>query len=294
MTSITIQSISFRCAVTQLRGGQLFRQKRWIEGHDLSSLAGAASVLLGCHPRQCTYALTTVGPPGSTFLEVTSSSGEALVGPMAGPLPPAPSDHPQTLPQLLEDVGLTHDPVICTDVAGPGRLLVIVRYTSLWDGRLGNPHALPGETTSMFERRRRQEEEDRLDSARHEGFHVLPFSIPPEHWTAADLEHVITLAYRFLSARQPEWHEVGLLSRAEHSAQSHPYSLLIERGDYAATVRLPTFPSRAILEWVEGRRCELDLRQPVTRLRSDEVAPAKPSASTGRTVPTCVMKERAR
>lgn len=171
MANVSVRTISFRCAVTRVHGEQVLRRKHWIQGHDLSSLAASATALLGCHPLQCTYELTNVGPPGSTFLEVTSSSSEALVGPMAGPTPPTNSERPQSLSQLLDHVGLAHDPVASLDVGGPGRLLVVINYASLWDRRVGTRHPLPGETDTTFERRRRQEEEARLGSARHEGFH---------------------------------------------------------------------------------------------------------------------------
>lgn len=269
MASMTVPAISFRCAVTQIHDEHVVRHKRWIVGHDVSSLAVSASALLRCEPLQCTYLLSTVGPPGCTFLEVTSSSGEALVGPMAGPTPPQTSEHSQSLPQLLEQVGLLHDPLTCLDVGGPGGLLVVVSYASFLDRRAGTKHPLPGETRTTYEGRRRQEEEARLDSARHEGFHVLPNALSPARWNVEHLEHVLRSAYRVLPTGGPEWREVGLLTRTERASGRVTYSLVVERGDYAATIRLPTFPARAVLGWLEARACQLDLRQPVSPLRID-------------------------
>jgi hypothetical protein len=265
---MTVRAVSFRCAVTRIDGEHVVRRKCWIEGHDVSSLAASASALLGSDALQCSYLLTAVGPPGSTFLEVTSSSSEALVGPMAGPTPPEPSEHAHALPQFLEHLGLVHDPAIRLDLGGPGRLLVVIRYASFWYRRDGPRHPAPGETRTTYERRRRQEDETRLDHARHEGFHVLRYARSPARWGVDDLEHVLRLAYEVLPAARSGWREVGCLTRAERKANGDVSSLVVERGDYTATIRLPMFPARAILKWLEARACQIELRHPVTVPRS--------------------------
>ncbi len=48
--------------------------------------------------------------------------------------------------------------------------------------------------------------------------------------------------------------------------QTLRYCLEVARGDYTAYLRLPLFPTLALAEWLGGRRCEINLCQPVMKI----------------------------
>ncbi len=50
--------------------------------------------------------------------------------------------------------------------------------------------------------------------------------------------------------------------------------LEVARGDFSAYLRLPTFPARALTEWLACRRCEIHLLHPVMKIDAAWATPA--------------------
>jgi hypothetical protein len=83
--------LCFPCTVHRLaRNSRPSRRRIWIKGHDFRTLAVAATAQLGVGKEQCDYGIAWPDPgKASVLLEIAHPDCEALVGPMARPLPPA-------------------------------------------------------------------------------------------------------------------------------------------------------------------------------------------------------------
>src|SRR6266498_5411986 len=126
--------LSFPCAIHRLGNVPRTASRRaWIKGHDLRTLALAATKQLGATHAQCEYAL--VSPETTTkkaFLEIAHADGDVLVGPMAAPLPtPAMlANGPFTLDALVNVLGFAEldDALIPSGSEAPQQHIVIVTY----------------------------------------------------------------------------------------------------------------------------------------------------------------------
>lgn len=264
--------LSFPCVVTARDGAIPTGSRRiWIKGHDLAALALAATEQLGASSDACGYLLFTpkVPHPSGVFLEVVYDGCSALVGPMAGPTPPAALDDGRgySLPDLLAHVGLGPE----DDDAQAHLYPVTVTYSGIFQHEANPPRRKPGEPDHRYRERCAAAESVRVERACHEGVHVVRYDRKPEDWNTRDLECLLALAYRCLPTREPRWRESGAIiqeSFGTGDGAATPdlrYSVHIARGDYAAYLRLPHFPVLALAEWLGTRRCEILLGQPVVR-----------------------------
>jgi hypothetical protein len=104
---------------------------------------------------------------------------------------------------------------------------------------------------------------------------------PPKAWEARDLERLMGLAYALLPTMEPRWRDAGTIRQDTIAAgrggrtPTLQYCLEVARGDYAAFLRLPVFPTLALAEWLAHRHCEINLCNP----RSPRPSAFKASAS---------------
>ncbi len=281
--------LSFPCVVTRHDGNtELSRRRTWIKGHDLRALALAATEQLDLTPDACEYMLfspdvgtKTVADPG-VFLEVLHAGQSALVGPMGGPtLPPtlAP-DRAYSLEDLLSEVGLGAEIDDTHSRAYP----VLVTYAGLFRD-IAYPHPRePNESDRTYAARCATAERVRLERTRHEGIHVVRYEVPPKAWEARDLERLMGLAYALLPTMEPRWRDAGTITQETFAAgrggrtPTLQYCLEVVRGDYAAFLRLPVFPTLALAEWLANRRCEINLCQPILKIEAiADMARARPA-----------------
>jgi hypothetical protein len=269
--------LSFPCVVTRDNDTtQRSPRRTWIKGHDLRTLALEATKQLALTPEQCEYMLFSppvgTSEPASTsvFLEVVHDGLSALVGPMAGPTPPPTVSPERTYPleDLLLRVGLRDT----DDDGSPRAYPVLVTYAGLFREMAYPPPRQPKEPDAQYATRCATAERVRLDRTRHEGIHVVRYDIPPEQWTARDLDALLGLAYRLLPTMEPRWRDSGSITQETFAAgrggrtPTLQYCLEVARGDYAAYLRLPVFPTRALAEWLGDRRCEINLCHPIVKI----------------------------
>lgn len=270
--------LSFPCVVTRHDGAShTLRRRSRIKGHDLLTLALAATEQLALPADQCEYLLFVpkVPHPAGVFLEVVHGGHSALVGPMAGPTPPASvtSDSRYGLRELLTHVGLGPDGVT------PRTYPVVVTYAGIFRDAACPPARNPIESDRRYHARGAAAESIRLERACHEGIHVVRYPVAPTRWTAQDLDRLLALAYRLLPTREPQWRESGAMLQepfGTNDGRRTPalqYCLHVVRGDYAAYLRLPTFPTQALAEWLATRACQILLDQPVVRLNALSATP---------------------
>jgi len=270
--------LSFPCVIHRLENRPRPANRRvWVKGHDFRTLAFAATAQLGATPDRCEYTLVSpgVGPP-SAFLEVTHANGDALLGPMASPLPtPALRDRRLSLKALIEALGLEEPSGgladrDCEPDRG-SRYQVIVTYTPICERDPFPPVRQERETDAQYKQRFDAAERTRIERARQQGMHVVFYDVPPKDWTAPDLEMLMVLAYQRLPTNEPRWRESGTITQAkfvnphERHRVTLAYCLQVGRGDFVAHLRLPAFPKLAIADWLESRHFELNLRHPVMR-----------------------------
>jgi hypothetical protein len=287
--------LSFPCTLHRFgSGSQPERRRVWIKGHNLRSLAVAATTQLGVTPERCEYALVrSDGGVKSAWLEVTHADGDALVGPFAGPLPPSTMSRERTfsLDALLALLGfdstsdhhLEHD-----DTAHPRDYLVVVAYSPISHQQPFPPVRQPREDDRRYAERRRVAENTRIERSRLQGFHLVSYDVAPKDWTAHDIDMLLMLAYGLLPTTEPRWRESGAITQAKFAnpRDGHrvtiAHALQIARGDYIAYLQLPTFPTTALAEWLSSRHCEINLRHPVMKLelvaRGWRMAPATDAA----------------
>ena len=112
---------------------------------------------------------------------------------------------------------------------------------------------------------------------------MVHYPVAPTRWKADDLERLLALAYRLLPTREPQWRDSGAILQepfGTNDGRRTPtiqYCLHVARGDYAAYLRLPTFPTRALVEWLSSRSCQILLDHPVVKLNP---TPARRDALT--------------
>lgn len=268
--------LSFPCAIHRLgTGRRVARRRVWIKGHDLRTLALAATRQLGVTHHQCDYALIAAEAKTTrrAFLEITHPDGDALVGPMAAPLPAsAMIGRVFTLDALMTVLGFG---ALSSDAESEEqevrRHVVIVTHTPIHERQ---PFPLTRdlrETDAQYEERYNAAEGIRMERTSHQGIHLVRYDVPPEEWTAQDLDALMAILYRSLPTHEPRWRETGTISQAKFvDAEDRrvivAHCLQVGRGDYVAHLRLPAFPVFALAEWLGHRRCDISLRQPVTRL----------------------------
>jgi len=281
--------LSFPCVIHRLgNGSRPARRRVWIKGHDLWTLALAATRQLGATPDQCRYALVspeTKAATASAFLEVAYADSDALVGPMAGPLPPPamPKDCQLSLDTLLAVLGF--DQPGGGNFAGSGsgsesdsdshclrQYTVIVTYSPIWQRHPFPPVRQDNETDAQYGQRFDAAEQIRIERTRHQGIHLVRYDTPSKTWTAHDLEMLMVMAYRLLPTNEPRWRESGAITQAKfvNPREGHrvtlAYCLQVGRGDYVAHLRLPAFPMHALAEWLASRHFDINLRHPVMKL----------------------------
>jgi hypothetical protein len=264
--------LSFQCVITRHDGTtQLSQRRAWIKGHDLRALAVAATEQLRLTPDQCEYMLfSPQGVPAAAgvFLEVVHAGMSALVGPMGGPAVPATLSAERTyrLDDLLNRAGFG------PDADSRFSYPVLVTFAGTYREAACPLAREARESDTQYEARQLAAERTRLARARHEGIHLIQYDVPAEQWKASDLEMLMALAYRLLPATEPSLREAGCITQEQFAAPvgQQPatlhYCLEVARGDYAAYVRLPAFPTNALAEWLAERRCEISLRHPVMKI----------------------------
>jgi hypothetical protein len=277
--------LSFPCVVTHFKAGkEISRRRTWIKGHDLRALAAAAAKQIDAAAEHCEYALfspdtTPPAGPAGVFLDVGHGDASALVGPMSGPTPPSTisRDACYRLDDLLTHLGLDDDGDADTRADsghrhGHSRYVVIVTYAGLWHHVASPPARRDGESDAQYKARCEPDDRMRIDRARHQGLHIVHYDVPPAEWKAHDLEMLMGLAYQLLPTGEPRWRESGAITQAKfagaHNSRepTRAYCLQIARGDYVAHLRLPTFPTLALAEWLADRRCDISLCHPVMKL----------------------------
>jgi len=270
--------LSFPCAIHRLGNGPRTTSCRtWIKGHDLRTLALAATKQLGATHSQCEYAL--VSPETSTkkaFLEIAHADGDVLVGPMAAPLPTPTmlENGPFTLEALVNVLGfaeLDDGALIPPGNEHPRQHIVIVTYAPLCERYPFPPVRQEGETDAQYQRRYDAAERMRIERTSQQGIHLVRYDVPPEEWTAQDLEALMVVAYQLLPTSEPRWRESGAITQGKfvnpyNGRVTLAYCLQVGRGDYVAHLRLPLFPMLALAEWLTYRHCDINLRHPVMRL----------------------------
>jgi len=270
--------LSFPCVIHRLGNGpRPVRRRVWIKGHDLRALGLAATAQLGTTEDQCKYGMVVPETAKtSVFLEVAHREGDALVGPMAGPLPPPTMamEYRVSLDALVAMLGLA---LPDGDISGRGadccgRYIVIVTYSPIWQRNPFPPIRQENETDAKFQERFDAAERIRLERTRHQGIHVIAYDVPSQEWTAHDLEMLMVLAYRLLPTNEPRWRESGAITQAkfvnprEGRRVTIAPCLQVGRGDYVAHLRLPEFPTLAVAEWLATRHYDINLRHPVMKL----------------------------
>jgi hypothetical protein len=269
--------LSFPCVIHRVEPHARPTSRRvWIKGHDLRTLARAAVTQLGVAEQDCAFALVSpdAGATPRAFLELSHADGDALVGPMAAPLPtPTMSDRGGTLESLLEATGFAGlERTIAPDSFDPRRYLAVVTYAPICAVESFPPQRRPHETDADYQRRYEAVEHVRIERGSQQGFHVLRYDMRPKDWTAQDLEGLMACAYELLPAREPRWRESGHITQAKFASPQKDgritlaYCLQVARGEYIVHVRLPMFPASALVDWLTHRHCEISLLQPTARL----------------------------
>ncbi len=271
--------LSFPCAIHRLgNDSRPMRRRVWIKGHDLRSLALTATRQLGVAHHQCDYALTSPGADTTrrAFLEIAHPDGDVLVGPMAAPLPTAAMEGKAfTLDALLGVTGFaglgSDDPPSEERRDDPRRHLVVVTYSPICERHPFPPARQPRETDAQYQQRYDAAERVRIERSSQQGLHLVRYDVPPEDWTAQDIEALMVVAYQVLPTNEPRWRESGAITQAkfvnpQHGGVTLAHCLQVGRGDYIAHLRLPAFPTFALADWLAHRHCDIHLRQPVMRL----------------------------
>jgi len=253
---LSMPLLTVHCVITHHDGlVQRSRRDAWIEASDFPQLVLAATAQLRLPPDRCEYRLFAPDV-GKAFvgvlLEVVHEGLSALVGPMGGPAVPA---------ALAEERTCTFDELIASagfaaDAPDRGLYPATVVFAGVLSG-------------AEYRMRCAASERLRLERGRHEGFHALRYDVPVDAWRAADVEALIARAHALLPACEPCWRESGIiicepgepLSGAD--ARASRCTLEVQRGDFVAHLRLPACPVSALAEWLAGRPCEINLRQPM-------------------------------
>jgi hypothetical protein len=215
---------------------------------------------------------TSVPTSPGVFLEVVHDGRSALVGPMGGPTPPptVSPDRAYPLEDLLSHIGLGTE----IDDKHPRVYPVLVTYAGLFSEMAIRHPRHPKESDTLYATRCAAAERVRLERTRHEDIHVIRYDVPPTEWKARDLERVIGLAYGLLPTMEPRWRDAGTITQETFAAgrggrtPTLHYCLKVVRGDYAAHLRPPVFPTIALAEWLANRRCEISLCQPVMKIEA--------------------------
>lgn len=271
--------LCFPCAVHRLaRNSRPTRRRVWIKGHDFRTLALAATAQLGAAEDQCEYGIARPDmTKASVLLEVAHPDGDALVGPMTGPLPPPTMSLGEhfSLDGLLAELGFaTRDG--CWARLGssrPGQYEVVVTYSPIWKRHPFPPEREGDETDAQYRARYEAGEVMQIERVRYQGIHLIRYEVPPRDWTDRDLEMLMVLAYRFLPTDEPRWRESGAITQGRFAAPRDEGRrvtvapcLQVGRGDYVAHLRLPAFPARALADWLASRHYDINLRHPVIKL----------------------------
>jgi hypothetical protein len=167
--------LSFPCVIHRLEERSRTTRRVWVKGHDFRTLALAVTAQLGFNQDSCQYTLVspdTGHGPKSAFLEVTHGASDALLGPMASPLPiPASSDQRFSLDALIDALGLEgpspsrritdRDP----DRGGEhhGLYQVIVTYTPICERNPFPPVRQERETDAQYKERFDAAERTRIE-----------------------------------------------------------------------------------------------------------------------------------
>jgi hypothetical protein len=279
--------LSFPCAVTHHNHSRQLSQRRtWIKGHDLRALALAATEQLAVKPERCEYMLFSPAAvagaasvshaleSAGVFLEVLHGGLSALVGPMGGPTPPSTiePDCAYRLDDLLSRAGLGTNAE--DDEDSLRTYPALVTYAGHFRELSYPPPREAHESDAQYATRCATAERIRLERARHEGIHIIRYDVPSAQWTARDLEALLGLAYHLLPTPEPRWRDSGTITQNTFAAERGDreptvhYCLEVARGDYAAYLRLPLFPTLAVAEWLGDRRCDINLCHPVVKLEA--------------------------
>jgi hypothetical protein len=268
--------LSFPCVIHRLRdAAPPTHHRTWIKGHDFRTLALAATRQLGVPHEECEYTLVVrESIPDAAFLEVVHAFGSVLVGAMAAPLPPRTMTKERRFPlnTLLQILGFEPpDQVPGSLVPGADvQYLVLVTYVPLSESNGYPPVREHRETDRHFYTRKEAAERQRLERSRHQGMYMVHYDVPPEHWTAHDLEMLLGLGYRLLPTDEPRWRESGAIRPAKFvnprdGRITISPCLQVSRGDYIAHLQLPMFPTFALAEWLEHRHYDINLRHPLIK-----------------------------
>jgi hypothetical protein len=264
--------VSFPCAIHRFVDSRPNRRRVWIKGHDLRALALAATAQLRVAVDQCAYGIVRPeSVESSLFLEVDHPEGDALVGPMAGPVPPPSmsADERRSLDDLIAALGFSQSP----GARQLGHYEVIVKYSPIGARPRYPPVREKRDTDAHYQKRLDAAQEWWIERARHQGIHLVKYDVPPRDWTAHDVEMLMLLAYQLLPTNEPRWRECGLITQDKAGCRQEnggrftvaPY-VQSSRGDYVAHVHLPAFPTCALVDWVASRHYEINLRHPVMKL----------------------------
>lgn len=263
-------------------------QQWWIKGFDLRELALAATKLLKSVPNECGYALyaktaeDTKAATAQVYLEVvrTNPHISAIVGPMAGPQPPAilSAERCYTLEELVAHVQ------IADGSDAEGAYAVIVKHAGIFtNAAYVPPHRKKGESDEAYQKRAEPIEQSRRELAQHEGIHTIHYDVPPDLWRARDLDMLMALLYRLLPTHEPRWREVGAVTQETFAGEytgrepAYQYCLQVARGEYIAHLRLPHFPTSALADWLRTRKCDINLCHPVVSVEAMSRTAATPS-----------------
>jgi len=267
--------LSFPCTIHPSPDGSGLTHRRvWIKGHDLRALALAATAQLGVTEDQCEYGVVLPETANShVFLEISHLNGDALVGPMAGPLPPStmPLDEHFPLDALIVHLGLETLDGAAPGRHGerPGRYTVVVTYLPIWQRQPFPPDRQARESDAAYQERF---ERIRIERSSRQGIHVVAYDRPAQEWTAHDFERLFVLMYRLLPTDEPRWRESGAIRQAkfvdpgEGRRVTIAPCLQLARGEYVAHLRLPAFPARALADWLATRHYDINLRHPLIKL----------------------------
>ncbi len=260
-------SLSFPCVVTRLEGAPpLARRRTWIHGRNLHELGIAAARELKEAEDRCAFTIIEPEwPTGRVYLDVLrhAPAAEALVGPMAGPrLVRRLSDTPRhSLDELVELLGL-HNDSGCRMPSARTLHVVTVRHASEWAHVTEPLVPRENESGASYRSRCAAVENQRIDRASGQGFYPIVYAVPAGDWSAHDFAQLIDLVYQQLPATEPPTRESGWISQ-RIAAHTRSCWVHVARGEYVASLRLPSFPTTALVEWLSHRRCAIDLYHPV-------------------------------
>jgi hypothetical protein len=282
-SSDSVWPLSFPCVVTRLKGDPpLVRCRTWIQGRNLRELGVAAAQELDATADGCEFTLVEPdNASGRMFLEVLRQDAEALVGPMAGPKTPLGlSRSPRYVLEDLIRLLCLSDDVTGSAVYTVGRYVLTVRYASTSDEVVYPPPRLQNESEESYRGRCAAAEILLIERASYQGFFALQYSVPPCDWTARDLASVIDLVYRHLPASEPASREPGWLSWRPNAPVPGCCTVSVTRGDYTASLRVPSFPRLALAEWLSDDQCTIALYQPLaTEVLAASASSAAPICS---------------